>query len=506
MGTLNVSSPLLWGIVIGYLVVTIMIGNYIGRKAKKQDMATYFNDRSLPPMAVAFTCVATCMSGVAFMGTPGTMYATGYGYLVAGCALGGDLGIMLTILGLGKPMRALSEKFDSMTVTDLLCSMYKEEKLRWVVAPTIMLGGLFLTMVQWSSLGTLCSTLLGLSYETCIIIGFVVVGIYVVLGGNNSNAYVSIAQTFIMMFAAIYLMIFVIQLCGGWVDMNEKLAAMDMGYVKLVGGNYSIPLVISYCIIYGFGQLGQPAVTVKFTQIKDVKLFPTCLLFGVVSHVIIAYFGIIGVGGRVLTGMGMMAEVPQDQITPTILNTFAGPVVSGILVAAVLSAIMSTICSQMLLCSSTIVNDIMVKSLHMDMSGKKGKTTGQVATVLVMVVSMIMGMFPQGTLIAMGGACFACFACVILPLLVGGVRWRRSNRTGALIGAWCGFGLTVGIRALTISGLWTWPFPFDMGATTMVISIIVYVVTCLATKPDDKSHYMPPTLAELKASRAAKTN
>ncbi|MFQ8900131.1 MAG: hypothetical protein ACLR71_20145 [[Clostridium] scindens] len=74
-----ISNNITWILVLGYLVLSILVGNIAGRKEK--NASNYFHS-SLPSIVIAFACTGTAISGVMFIGTPGTttIRASAYGW------------------------------------------------------------------------------------------------------------------------------------------------------------------------------------------------------------------------------------------------------------------------------------------------------------------------------------------------------------------------------------------------------------------------------------------
>ena len=119
---MEVSSQL-WIVVIIYIVLSIVAGNISGRREKS---AKNYYHSELPAVVVALSCTGAAISGVAFIGTPGTTYAQGLG-VAAACGAGGVLGVVLANVLLGKPMRRLHNVCGSITITDLFVDAYQDK-------------------------------------------------------------------------------------------------------------------------------------------------------------------------------------------------------------------------------------------------------------------------------------------------------------------------------------------------------------------------------------------
>lgn len=219
------NSIQMWSVVIIYLLACIAAGMITARKAKSANAEDYYTSKNqLPPLAVAFSLVGTAMSGAMFLGVPGQAYTKGWPIVFGICMTSGMVGVLLANLLLAKPMRYYSEHHSCTTITEILVDIYEDRRLRYILIPTILLGNLFYGMAQWVSIGNLFAGLVGMNYQTAVIAGVVVTLLYTLLGGNSSNALVSVVQMFIACVASIYVIFLALYLSGGFVQMNLNMA------------------------------------------------------------------------------------------------------------------------------------------------------------------------------------------------------------------------------------------------------------------------------------------
>ena len=169
------NNTIMWIVVAVYLAATIIVGYISSQKIKNADMSDYFvSKNSLPPIAVAFAIVATCMSGGMFVGMPAWGYLQGWAPLLCICFTGGMIGVINGNLILGKPMRRYSEKHSAVTINDLLQGIYQCKKITLICTPVLIIGSIFFAMVNWVAIGELLHSILGVSLNTAIILGVTV--------------------------------------------------------------------------------------------------------------------------------------------------------------------------------------------------------------------------------------------------------------------------------------------------------------------------------------------
>jgi SSS family transporter len=481
------------------MIITIGIGFVSSRRKKSVDMDEYFvSKHRLPPLVLAFSAVATTLSGSPFLGVPGNVFRYGYGMWVAGCAVGGVGGTILANLVLGKPLRKYSESRPATTIVEILEGIFKDKRLRYIAIPTILFGSIYFAVVNWVAIGNLLNGLLGIEYKTAVIIGLVIVILYSVLGGNNATAAVSVAQVFIAIFASLYLAFVALSVSGGFTQLNLSVAQYSPGHLKVVFGNFPTNLFISYTLLYTFGNLGQPHCAIKYVQIKDAKTYPKALMFSMISHIsTIVFVPLVGLTMFVQVNQGAIDPITAtDTVTPLFISYFSHPAIAGLLVAATLSAIMSTGVALILTASSTVVKDIMNNMLHINCEGKKGVRYGQIAMMVCMIISGYLSLDPASDLVTLGAAAWGIFAAVFTAPLILGLRWRRVSREGAFAAMLISAVLVVGCNILSITGIWSWPFKLDLGVTAMFLNAIIMVGVSLFYKPAERD-FLPTPKSEL---------
>ncbi len=482
----------MWVVVLVYLATIIIIGFAINRREKNVGMNDYYvSQRSLPPIVIAFSLVATSQSGMVFLGAPGTCYTAGYAQMVWTCMVGGVLGIMLCNLVLGKPMRYLGERYNSITLTDLLGDIYDTRKLQVVSVITLLVVSTFYCVVQWSSIGNLFLALLGVDYKWGVVIGLIVVAVYSALGGNKSSTVVATVQLFIAMLAVLYMFFLALYVGGGLTSINEGIQKIDPNMLTLTNENYSAWKAFGFVIIYAVGMIGQPAMATKFFSLKNSKMLGAALALGVTSYCFTILNPFAAWVMRIkIEGGELEALTAVDTVIPKFVAVFANPYIGGLLIAGTLSAIMSTSAALLITVSSTFTNDLCVKMLHKDLSGKKGMTIAQIVTLVAALVSGLIALDPPDTVWFIGNAAWGAFAAGFTPALVLGLRWRRATKQGAITSMWVGLILIFGLRALTYSGIWTWPLEIDMSACVLIATFLVHIVVSLTT-PEQEKEWMP---------------
>lgn len=290
--------------------------------------------------------------------------------------------------------------------------------------------------------------------------------------------------------------------------MNTTLASVNRDFVSFNNQTYPATRFITLSLASFFSCCGQPYVAIKYAQIKDAKLFPKAMAFGVISYIIMGSVILVGLGMRAAVESGVVSGIDKiDSLVPYFIASLSngwmqpiGAIMGGVIVAAALSAIMSTTTGLMLSASGSMVSDVMDKWLHIDCSGQKGIAFTRIAMAVVMIISIVMALFPMGGIFSVGFAAATMYCVAFAPSMIFGLRWRRATKQGAIAS------MIVGVIDMIVAvsntlGLIHWPSTFDVGGTFVAVSFIVFIVVSLMTPATERT-ILPASRKELKRKTA----
>lgn len=491
------ATATLWAVVIAYLIISISAGVITARREEADSLKGYFHS-TISPSILAFTIVATGASGVALVGMAGTVSVSGVSTWIFG-TVGALSGYVMTNLLLGRPMSRLSALHNQTNVPDMLEYIYRDTRLGYLAVPAILLIAIIFCSAEWASLGRLTHSLIGISYRQAIMISAVVVGIYAISGGNKSTAIVSAFQIGIAAVVCVILTIAAIRVSGGLKAMHDSVRSVNPELLNPLGPNNSMwGKAISYLIIYSVGMLGQPQIIVKFFQIKSPKLLPKCLFMTTATFSVANLPAIVGLVAIEKIASGEMpAPESSDGIMAAFIGQFCDPVIGGLVVSACLAAIMSTIAALLLSASTSLVKVMLGDWLKIDMSGAKGVNFGRTGMLICLVISVALAMNPYADIFTMGAQAWGGYAAIFAPTVLFGLRWRRATKHGAFWSMLTGSIIYFACAVLNILSIRPWPYQIDFPVVALGVSIIAMIVVSLATPNEDKSHFMPPSLAEI---------
>lgn len=351
------ATAILWTLV-AYKVVLILIGVLANRW--QSDRTDYFlGGRKLGPWVAALSASASSSSVWTLIGVTG--YAYGFGvsaiWIFPACVGG----FALNWFVLAPALRRHSRETGAITVTEVLAGPEGTPRRRAVVvvASLIVLVSL-LTYVaaQFNGAGKALEETFELSFTTSVLIGSAIVIFYTLLGGFWAVSLTDSLQGLMMALASIILPLAALGAVGGLGGLADGIAAVQVdGYdsvwrgLPLAGG---IGLALGLLGI-GVGYPGQPHVVNRFMAVRDARALRQ-------GRQIAIGWGAILYAGMITLGLCARILVPglEDREDAFVLVTreLLHPVVAGVMIAAVLSAIMSTADSQLLVAASTISHDL----------------------------------------------------------------------------------------------------------------------------------------------------
>ncbi len=479
-------DPIVLIMFVGYFLLTAAIG-YFSSRGQKNMSDYYVGGRSMGPYLIAFSACATIASGFFFVGLPGLAYLFGYQPMLQ-IPVNAILAYVVTFGLLGKPMRILSERYDLITVPDLFEKIYESKALRWI-SSIIIIAGIFGFMVaQWVAMGTLFQTLLNSTYVTGLIVGVIVVGFYVTIGGQKGTMWISAVQISVMMVGAVLAMIFGFREVGGFTAMNHTLASYNPEVLKPWSSTFGLGIwsYISFFIVYAIGTVGQPHVSTRFFAIDDVRRLRWTPAISAVAYVFITLFLFTGMAYRAAEVQGIVPALENpDMVVGAFLVHFMPGGLGGIVMAAAVSAIMSTVAAFILVAASTVIRDFLQKGLNKEITDKKGIVYSRIATIVICVITFLMALNPPDLVAWLGNAAFGFFAAGLGPALVAAVRWKRATKEGAIASMIIGSTAAFTLYLLKTFGIFQ-P-KLDGGAIAFIIGIIVMVAVSLGTKKKENS-------------------
>ncbi|WP_375055007.1 sodium/proline symporter PutP [Zobellella sp. DQSA1] len=431
---------------VGYLLLTMLIG-LVAYKATRSLSDYILGGRRLGPGVAALSVGASDMSGWLLLGLPGAVYL--YGINQAWIGIGLVIGAWLNWLFVARRLRVYTEQAnDSLTLPDFLENRLADRSglIRVISALTILVFFVFYTASGLVGGAILFEKVFGLPYLTALIIGGGVIVAYTFMGGFLAVSWTDFFQGILMLLALIVLPWVVMSELGGMEQTFAGLEQMDSSKLNLFH-DFSLLSGLSL-LAWGLGYFGQPHILARFMAIDSPRSVPLSRRIAM-SWMILSLIGALGVG---LAGTLYFSGAPLDNPETVFLalaNAVFNPWVAGLLIAAIMSAIMSTIDSQLLVCSSAITEDFYKRWLRPSAQDAELVWVGRFAVLGVAVCAMLIALDPQTTVLGLVSYAWAGFGAAFGPVIILSVFWPRLTRNGALAGIVLGALTVIGWKQLS---------------------------------------------------------
>lgn len=425
---LSVLVPLLL-----FLVLIFFIGYYASTKltGSTHFLNDYFlGGRELGGFVLAMTMVATYGSASSFLGGPGTAYTMGFGWILL--AMTQVVTGYFVLMILGKKFAIVARLYEAVTLVDFLKKRYESPTVVILSAASIIIFLFSAMTAQWIGGARLIESITGISYHTALFLFAVSVLVYVTIGGFRAVALTDAVQGGVMVVGTLILLVAVVQAGGGIPAIVQSLMAENPNLVTPYGadGHLSAAYVSSFWILVGVGVVGLPQIAVRAMSYKNAQSMHRALIIGtIVTGVIMLNMHLIGVFARpILPGIEI-----GDKVIPLITLEVLPPWLAGIVLAAPMAAIMSTVDSLLILVSSTVVKDVYLNYVKPDASEKTIKQISFGVTALLGTVVALLALQPPDLLIFLNLFAFGGLEAAFIWPIVLGLYWNYGNKWGALL-------------------------------------------------------------------------
>ncbi|CAK3322233.1 proline:Na(+) symporter [Vibrio crassostreae] len=469
---------------IAYLIMMLAIG-VIAYKRTSNSTDYFLGGRSLGPWPAALSAGASDMSGWLLLGLPGYAYAAGFeAFWLAGGLL---VGTWANWLISAKRLRTYSITTESLTLPEFLSRRFNDNSklIQTISAFFILLFFLFYTSSGLVAGGKLFETVFGLDYTTAVIIGTVCVVSYTLFGGFLAVSWTDLVQGLLM--SAALLIVPIAAMNGGLGQLSTDLHNINPELLTLWNDAKGEPLsaiAIISLAAWGLGYFGQPHILARFKATRSNKDLTTARRIAVVwtalSMVGAMLVGLVGL--IYVTNSGAPKLDDGEKIFMLLVNAMFHPVIAGILLAAILAAIMSTADSQLLVSSSAMAEDLYKQVLKKDATSEEIVRVGRFAVILISLIALVLAMTPDSSVLGLVSYAWAGFGAAFGPAIVLSLYWSRMNRNGALAGIVVG-GVTI-VLWKQFTGGWFDVYEIVPGIILSTISIVI--VSLITGEPEDE--------------------
>ena len=463
-----------------YIGLMMAIGVYYYRRTR--NMSDYFlGNRKLGAWVTSMSAEASDMSGWMLMGVPGFAYLAGLnaGWIAVGIAIGTWANWQFIAARLRKYTELAN---NSLTLPEFFENRFEDKSglLRIVPAVFILIFFIIYTSSGFVSAGRLFETVFGIPYHYAIFIGAGSVVFYTLVGGFLAVSRTDFIQGIMMFFAILVVPITAAMEMGGFAatlsaidtvqhSMLEPLTKPDgstLGAIELIS-----------LLAWGIGYFGQPHILVRFMAISSSKEIKQATRIAM-TWVVVSLAAAVAVGmvGRVFLTTPLEGT-ESETVFLVMTNTMFPPVVAGLILSAVLAAIMSTASSQLLVAASAFAQDFYRTLLRKDAEQKELVWISRASVLVIASLAIFLGLNPNNFILDMVAYARAGFGAAFGPALLMSLFWRRTTRNGVLAGI-----ITGGVTVLVWKQFAFWGLYEIVPGFLLALSAI-YIVSRLDDKP-----------------------
>ncbi|MFT7116659.1 MAG: sodium/proline symporter, partial [Rhodoferax sp.] len=421
-----------------YLLLMLFIG-FLGYRGTQSLDDYILGGRSLGSFVTALSAGASDMSGWLLMGLPGAIYLSGLSEAWIGVGL--VIGAYLNWRFVAARLRLYTERAgNALTLPDYFANRF-EDKANLLRVLTTLVILVFFTIYCASGVvagARLFENMFGLPYQTALWVGAACTVGYVFIGGFLAVSWTDTIQASLMITALI-----VAPVVGYFAVTGALLPTQSFNdLIEPVKQNIlrdATFIGIVSLMAWGLGYFGQPHILVRFMAAESVKTIPSARRISMV-WMISCLAGAVAVG---YVGIPYFLAHPEgaaavnansEAVFIEMAKQLFNPWIAGLLLAAILAAVMSTLSCQLLVCSSALTEDIYRTFLRKNASQKELVWVGRAMVMTIALLAIVIAGDPEAKVLGMVSYAWAGFGAAFGPVIILSLFWSHMTRNGALAG------------------------------------------------------------------------
>lgn len=419
-----------------YLLIILGIGLYAYRSTQNFD-DYILGGRKMGSFVTAMSAGASDMSGWLLMGLPGAIFLSGLSE--AWIAVGLSIGAYMNYKIVAGRLRIFTEKYNNaLTLPEFFAQRFpRQKKALKIISSGIIL--FFFTIYCASGVvagAKLFQSLLGLDYNVALWLGAVATIAYTFIGGYLAVSWSDTIQASLMIFALILAPVMALVNIG-WDEINTALAAKSAAtgipYSNWLHNVSGIGVVSA--LAWGLGYFGQPHILARFMAAGSVQALNKARVIGIT-------WMLLCLGGAVAVGYFGLAyftheNIPLDNAEAIFIElskVMFNPWIVGIVLSAILAAVMSTLSAQLLMCSAAITEDFYKGFFRKNASSKELVWVGRLMVLLISVIAIAIAQDPHSKVMGLVSYAWAGFGAAFGPVVILSLFNRNISSKAALWG------------------------------------------------------------------------
>lgn len=458
-----------------YFLIIFLIGLYSLTRTKDEVDYWIAGGRLGWPLGGA-TMAATHTSAGTFIGTIGLIYSVGwsFGWLLITI----PVGYWLMVAFLAPRFTKVKE----LTLPAFFESRYYSKGARAIAAAIILIATVVYIQAQIIAGGIVANIVFGIPQLTGMLIFTGVLIFYTLFGGMLAVVYTDLVQLIIMFIGAALAVPLALRQVGSFDQLVTYAQAINPGTFEWSG--ISLTLLFTMGLALLLSLISTPDKLTRLYIMRDMRTIRQGVLLTIIMVCTINLLVFV----LALAGIAVFPSLPAgDMAMPLIAQTLLPPVLGAILLAAVTSAMMSTVDSLLLVAGSALSEDIYSNILYPDTNPQRKLMIARVGIFIVGIIPLLLILSGVGEgeliqfIILLFAALMASSFCI--PVL-GGLLWKRATKEGAIASMIGGVTVTLLWKAFGVSFI-------DPVVPGFVSSFLLMILVSLSTPPPPRRAISP---------------
>ena len=426
---MNVTVLLFLGL---YFAVVLGIGFWAMRRGAGGNLEQYLlGGRKIGPLVTALTLQSTSMSGFMFLGAGALGYVEGYwGLWYAAGDIGGGV-VNLSVIG--RRMRKLSQLTGSLTPIEYLEKRYPSPAIRLIAGGlTVFLLGSYV-LAQFIAGGKGLALVTGLPYSISLLVAVGIILLYTYLGGYLAVAYTDFFQSLVMIVGVLWILGAALVEVGGLAAANRAIAQLEPSLVSVWGrdlgyqGQWGVAL--GAVLIFSIGYMGWPHVVTRHMAMSSPRTARRAAVYA-------TGWNLLFVPAPYIVGILAVLVLPEladpEMAIFEVAQKLLPAAVTGIVMAAIMAAIMSTADSLLLQTGSIAARDLYERFIEPEASEKRMVWVSRLIVLAIGIAGYLVALVEPPTVFQVVIFVTSVLGSAFLPAYVCAVWWRKANTPGAL--------------------------------------------------------------------------
>ncbi|MFR0637669.1 MULTISPECIES: sodium/proline symporter PutP [Micrococcaceae] len=422
-----------------YMAAMLGIGYIAYRRTNNID-DYMLADRGLKPWVAALSAGASDMSGWLLMGLPGAIYLGGMheAWIAIGLLIGAWLNWKFVAPRL-RSYTAIAQ--NAITIPSYFEKRLKDGTHMLRIASSIIILGFFTFYVSSGMVaaGKFFDSTFNWPYMTGLLFVAGITLLYTLFGGFLGASLTDMVQGLLMFAALVAVPIVAVLQVGDINTLGQRITDANPVAFNLFSsfdgnGTFLAIVAIFSTAAWGFGYFGQPHILVRFMALRTPAEAKSARRIGIGWM----FLTTLGAVCTALIGIAYFADTPLDKSSSETVflllsQVFFHPLIAGLVLAAVLAAIMSTMSSQLIVCSSALVEDLY------NIAGRKASpkalvNLGRAGVLVIAVIAVLLALDPNSSILKLVSFAWAGFGGAFGPIVLLSLYWRKLTAIGAFAG------------------------------------------------------------------------